>query len=166
MAFYLSAHTIRMCFLLVWMFYEWPGDLPLSYSNRDTSWNAWNRRSGSFIVDTDTCILYSNMKSPSDEWHSDPWPLTVTSQPIRLSTNFIPWYRAWPSQNYKWFPFSNPCYMPPGNAYSSIHIVPSPFWSYASGPIVETSFPEPVVSFLDISPWITLGTFSNLHNNF
>ena len=29
-----------------------PGDFPVSYLNRDTSWNAWIRHSGSFMVDT------------------------------------------------------------------------------------------------------------------
>ena len=33
---------------------------PVSYSNRDTLWNAWNRHSGSFMVDTG--ILLSNME--------------------------------------------------------------------------------------------------------
>ena len=42
-----------------------PGDFPVSYSKRDTSWNAWNRHSGSFMVDTG--ILFSNMKFPSHE---------------------------------------------------------------------------------------------------
>ena len=42
-----------------------PGDIPVSYSNRDTTWNAWNRHSGSFMVDTG--ILFRNMKSPSHE---------------------------------------------------------------------------------------------------
>ena len=42
-----------------------PDDFPVSYSNRDTSWNAWNLHSGSFMVDTGT--LFSNMKSPSHE---------------------------------------------------------------------------------------------------
>ena len=37
-----------------------PGDFPVSYSNRDTLWNAWNLRSGSFMVDTG--ILLSNME--------------------------------------------------------------------------------------------------------
>ena len=37
-----------------------PGDFPVSYSNRDTLRNAWNRHSGSFMVDTG--ILFSNMK--------------------------------------------------------------------------------------------------------
>ena len=42
-----------------------PGYFPVSYSNRDTSWNAWNRHSGSFMVDPG--ILFSNMKFPSHE---------------------------------------------------------------------------------------------------
>ena len=37
-----------------------PGDFPVSYSNRDTSWNAWNRHSGSFMVDMG--ILLNNME--------------------------------------------------------------------------------------------------------
>ena len=37
-----------------------PGDFPVSYSNRDTLWNAWNLHSGSFMVDTG--ILLSNME--------------------------------------------------------------------------------------------------------
>ena len=41
------------------------GDIPVSYSNSDISWNAWNRHSGSFMVDSG--ILYSNKKFPSHE---------------------------------------------------------------------------------------------------
>ena len=39
-----------------------------------------------------------------------------------------PWYRAWPSPNYEWFPWSfcNGFGMPAGNAYPSGHLVPSP----------------------------------------
>ena len=47
------------------VFYWGPGDFPVSYSNRDTSRNAWNRHSGSFMVDTG--ILFINMKYPSHE---------------------------------------------------------------------------------------------------
>ena len=43
-------------------------------------WNAWNRHSRSLMVDTR--ILFNN------KCHSDLWP-TVTSQSIRLSTNFM-----------------------------------------------------------------------------
>ena len=42
-----------------------PGNFSASYSNRNTSWNAGNRHSESFVVDTG--ILFSNMKSPSHE---------------------------------------------------------------------------------------------------
>ena len=45
--------------------YWGPGDFPVSYSNRNTSRNAWNRHSGSFMVDMG--ILFSNMKYPSHE---------------------------------------------------------------------------------------------------
>ena len=70
------------------LFWGRPGDFPVSYANRNTLWNAWNRHSGSFMVDTG--ILFSNMKPPSHECkcHSDHWP-TVTSQPIRLFTHFM-----------------------------------------------------------------------------
>ena len=51
--------------------------------------------------------------------------------------------------------------MSAGNAYSSWHLVPSPFLGLAYAPIVETSFHE-LVSFLDFSPLIPLGTFSVL----
>ena len=42
-----------------------------------------------------------------------------------------PWYRAWLSPNYEWFPWSicNGHGMPAGNAYPAGHLVPSPsFW--------------------------------------
>ena len=42
-----------------------PGDFPVSYSDRDTSRNAWNRDSGSFMVYMG--ILFSNIMSPFRE---------------------------------------------------------------------------------------------------
>ena len=51
-----------------------PGDFSVSYSYRDTLWDAWNRHSGSFMVVTR--ILFSNMKSPSHECYMIFWPLT------------------------------------------------------------------------------------------
>ena len=61
------------------------------------------------------------------KWHSDPWP-TVTSQPIRLSTNFTTFIPSLTFINYEWFPRSicNGCGMPAGNAYHSGHLVLSP----------------------------------------
>ena len=38
-------------------------DFPISHSNKETSWYAWNRDSGSFMVDTG--ILLNDMMSPS-----------------------------------------------------------------------------------------------------
>ena len=99
-----------------------------------------------------------------DQMHpADPWPVPVTSQLIRLSTNFmtlIPCLtftelrvvsiehlrRVWHASR-ECLPFRTPGSVPL-------------FGGLAYAPIVETSFPELVVSFLDFSPWIPLGTFS------
>ena len=144
------------------------GDFPVSYPNRDTSSNAWNRHSGSVMVDIG--ILFNkiiwSLPLTNVEWYSDPWP-TVTSQLIRLSTDFMTWYRVWPSPNYEWFPWSicNGYGMPAGNAYPSGHLVPSPFLGLACAPIFETRFLELAMSLLDFSQWISLGTFSIYHPN-
>ena len=76
----------------------------------------------------------------------------------------LPWYQAWPSPNYGWFPWiiCNECGMPTGNAYPSGNLVPSPFLGLAFAPTVETKFLELAMSLLDFSPWIPLGTFSIL----
>ena len=144
-----------------------PGDFPESYSNRDTSWNAWNRHSGSVMVITE--ILLSNMKSPSREyvkWHSHRWP-TVTSQPIRHSTNFITliprltftelWVvfmehlqRVWHASRDR-LPFRTPGSAPP-----------PPILGLACAPIVGTRFLEFDMSLLGFSLRIPLGTFSIL----
>ena len=42
------------------------------------------------------------------------------------------------------------------------HLVPSPFWGLACAPIVDTRFLKLVMSLLDLSPWIPIGTFSSL----
>ena len=49
------------------------GDFPVSYSNSDTSRNAWNRHSGSFMVDTGISAIWSIPLS-NVKWHSGPWP--------------------------------------------------------------------------------------------
>ena len=97
------------------------------------------------------------------KWHSDPWP-TVTSQPIRLSTNFMTLIPSLTFTDYEWFPWSicNGCGMPAGKAYPSGHLVPSPILGLADAPIVETKFLELAMSLLDFSPRIPLGTFSIL----
>ena len=97
---------------------------------------------------------------PNVKWHSDPWP-TVTSQPIRLSTNFMTFIPSLNFTDYEWFPWSicNGCGMPAGNAYPSGHLVPSPIVGLACAPIVETRFLELAMSLLDFSPRMPLGTF-------
>ena len=93
------------------------------------------------------------------KWHSDPWP-TVTSQPIRLSTNFMTLIPSLTFTDYEWFPWSicNGCGMSAGNAYPSGHLVPSPIVGLACSPIVETRFFELAKSLLDFLPRIPLGT--------
>ena len=60
--------------------------------------------------------------------------LTLDQQWLPYRSDFPPisWplYRAWPSPNYEWFPWSicNGCGLPAGNAYPSGHLVPSPIW--------------------------------------
>ena len=48
-----------------------PGEFPVSYANRDTLWNASNRHTRSFMVNTE--ILFSNMKSPSHVCYMTFW---------------------------------------------------------------------------------------------
>ena len=88
----------------------------------------------------------------------------MTSQPIRLSTNFMTLTPSLTFTDYEWFPWSicNGCGMPAGNAYPSGHLVPSPILGLANAPIVETKFLELAMSLLDFSPRIPLGTFSIL----
>ena len=88
----------------------------------------------------------------------------MTSQPIRLSTNFMTLIPSLTFTDYEWFPWSlcNGCGMPAGNAYPSGHLVPSPIVGLACAPIVETRFLKLAMSLLDFSPRIPLGTFSSL----
>ena len=74
MASYLSTYTIRPRLFLVCMYvlFWGPGDFPVSYSNKDASWDACHL--GSFMVDTG--VLFSNMKFPSHEFSMTFWPLT------------------------------------------------------------------------------------------
>ena len=140
-----------------------PGDFPVSYSNRDTSRNAWNRHSGSFMVDTG--ILFSNMKHPSQECWMTFWSLTNSDFPTnQISTNSTTFKPSFTFTDYECFPWSicNGCCMPAGNAYPSGHLLPSPIVGLACAPIVETRFLELAMSLLDFSPRIPLGTFSIL----
>ena len=88
----------------------------------------------------------------------------MTSQPIRLSANFMTLIPSLTFTDYEWFPWSicNGCGMPAGNAYPSGHLVPSPIFGLANAPIVETKFLELAMSLLYFSPRIPLGTFSIL----
>ena len=74
-----------------------PIDFPVSYSNRDTSLNAWNCHSGSFMVDTG--ILFSTYDVSLSRMLND--ILTLDQQWLPNQSDFPPiswpWYRLWPS---------------------------------------------------------------------
>ena len=98
MEFYLSTYTILPGLLLVWNVLYWgPGDFPVSYSNRDTSRNAWNRHSGSFMVDMGDLIQQYEVSL--SRMLND--ILTLDQQWLSNQSDFPPiswpWYRAWPS---------------------------------------------------------------------
>ena len=96
------------------------------------------------------------------KWHSDPLPVIVLPNGSDFPPISWPWYRAWPSPNYKvvsmthlqrvWhdsrerLPFRKP---------GSV-----PLFELACAPIVETKFLELAMSLLDFLPWIPLGTFT------
>ena len=84
-----------------------------------------------------------NIPLTNVKWHSDPWP-TVTSQPIRLFTNFMTLIPSLTFTDYEWFQWGicHGCGMPSGSAYPSGHLVPSPIVGLACALIVETRFLE------------------------
>ena len=127
-----------------------------------SSFRKFYGRYGDLIQQYELSFPLTNAK-----WHSDPWP-TVTSQPIRLSTNFmtlIPtltftelWVvfmehlqRMWHASRERLL------FRTPGSA-------PPPILGLACAPIVETRFLELAMSLLDFSPRIPLGSFSILLN--
>ena len=111
----------------------------VSFSNRDTSWNAWNRHSGSYSRYGDLIQQYEGSLSRilNDILNIDQQWLLNRSDFLPISW---PWYRAWPSPKYECFPWSicNGCGMPAGNAYPSVHLVPSPFLGLVCAPIART----------------------------
>ena len=58
------------------------------WTKRDTSRNAWNRHWWSLWSISVSYSAICSLPLKNVKWHSDPWP-TVTSQLIRLSTNFM-----------------------------------------------------------------------------
>ena len=75
--FYLTAPTVCQGLLLLWMFYSKGGttQFHLSSSDRDMSWNVWNRPSGSFMVDMG--ISSNIMKSPSPKCYMTFWDMII-----------------------------------------------------------------------------------------
>ena len=78
------------------------------------------------------------------KWHSDPWQVTVTSQPIRLFTNFMTLIPSLTFTVLRVVPWSicNGCGMPAGNTYPSGHLVPSLFWDFLMLALSRQVFPN------------------------
>ena len=90
MAFYFSSYTIRPGLLLVWMFYS-EDQAAFQYATQ----SGIPRGTLGIIIQL---VLWSIRGSYRAIWsiphtnvklHSDPWQVTVISQPIRLSINFM-----------------------------------------------------------------------------
>ena len=58
-------------------------DFHLSSSDRDMSWNVWNRPSGSFMVDMG--ISSNIMKSPSPKCYMTFWDMTIYNDTLNWS---------------------------------------------------------------------------------
>ena len=54
-------------------------DFQISFSNRDTSRNAWNRHLGSFMVDTGSYQIIWSFPLTNVIWHYGTWPYTMTT---------------------------------------------------------------------------------------
>ena len=131
-------------------------DFQISFSNRDTSRNAWNLHWESFMVDTG--ILSNNMKFPltNVKWHSVTWPYTMTTP---YWSDFVPNYRILSGFHGK---FAT------GVACRQGTLTPPDTWSRPFGTCIcstcwDQSFSELVVILPDYALWISLGTFSILH---
>ena len=57
--------------------------------NRDTSWNAWNRPQGSFMVDTGSYSTIWSLPPTNFKWHSNLDQLQWHPPPISFSINFM-----------------------------------------------------------------------------
>ena len=132
--------------------YWGPGDFPVSYTNRDTSQNAWNRHLGSFMVDNYGDLIQQYEVSLSRMLNDI---LILDQQCLPNQSDFPPisWpsYRAWPSpimSRLHWG-ICIGCGVPAGSACPSGHLVTSPILGLACAPIVETRFLELAMSVLD-----------------
>ena len=150
--FYLSAYTIRKGLNFEWMFYSGG---QATFKKATQTMIPRGTLEIDFYGRYEDLIQHYEVSLTNFKWHYDPWPVTVTSQPIRLSTSFM---TLIPSLTFvELRVVSNPniyngCGMPTGNAYPSGHLFLSPFWGLAYAPIVETRFPELAVSLFDFSP--------------
>ena len=142
------------------------GDFPVSYLSKDTSWNAWNRHSGSFRVDTG--LLFSNVRSPLS-WMLNGILTIDQFQWFPNRSDFPPifwlFYRAYHHRITSGFhgAFATGVASQQGTlTFSDTWFRPSPLWGLAYVSVVDTMFTELAVCFRDFSHWIPLGAFSIL----
>ena len=152
--FYLSTYTISPGLLLVWMFYS-EGQATFLLENQ----TGIPRGMLEIVIKEVLWSIrgsYSSIRSlplMNVKWHSDPW-LTMTSQAIRLPTNFmtlIPrltftelWVASSKHLQRVWH-VSRECFsfLTPGSV---------PLLGLACAPIVETTFLELAMSSFNFSP--------------
>ena len=136
-------------------------DFPISFSNRDTSRNAWNRHWGSFMIDTGSYQAIWSSPLTNVKWHSVidhiQWqpPTDHTFYRTRPFTEF--WEVSIEHMRRVWHADRG--------RYSSGHLVPS-LWDlhmfYLMRPIL---FPNSSLIFPDYALRISLRTFSILPFN-
>ena len=133
-------------------------DFQISYSNRDTSGNAWNRHWGSFMVDTGSYQTIWSFPHTNVKWHSVTWSYTMTTP---YWSDFVPnstFYRIL-SGFHRTFAT--------GVACRQETLTPQDTWSRPFGTCIcstcwDQSFSELVVILPDYALRISLGTFSIL----
>ena len=115
-----------------------------------------------FTVGVGTFVIGQNQISSFFSWHSDPWRVTVTSQLIRLSTNFMTFISSLTftaSGFHGAFATGFACQQRTRTLSDTWF---RPFWELTYAPIVKKSFLDLALTFLDLSPSIHLDTVSFL----
>ena len=142
--------------------YWGPGDFPVSYSNRDTSRNAWNRHSGSFYgrygdliqqYEVSLSRMLNEILILDQQW----LPTNQTFHQFHDLDTELDLHRLWVVFHGA---FATGVAYQQGTLTLPDTWFRPPILGLANAPIVETKFPELAMSLLDFSPRIPLGTFS------
>ena len=136
-------------------------DFQISFSNRDTSRNAWKRHWGSFMVDRGSYLTIWSFPLTNVKWHSVTWPYKMTTP---YWSDFVPnltFYRILSGFHGT---FAT------GVACRQGTLTPTDTWSLAFGTCIcstcwDQSFFRTSRYFPDYALRISLGTFSILLSN-